>query len=349
MEPDQEQENKISRKKFLRICGSVVAGGSILSVTGNLLWKMFARPDEVFFGVDKKNKTAGSARRAASQSPYKLVSSFKVPERIDAFELCGDRLIIAAPNTIYVYTPSGSLENSFPVGSSVRDIAVDGESVYVLYPTRVEVYDLAGEWVRDWEACSEESDYCSLTVLAGNVFVTDAANKNICNYTTEGGFVRFIQSPAGFIVPSYSFGITHIDGVVYCSNPGRHLVESYSVEGDYIESFGKPGGAAGLFSGCCNPVYVAGTPTGEIITSEKGIPRISCYGKNGDFHGVLLDERALGGGHAAYEVRVWNDKLLVAGKDVLSTFQYDKRVAAAQAACSSCGIDCPLRVGVTIG
>ncbi|MCQ5183050.1 hypothetical protein NE573_23790, partial [Parabacteroides distasonis] len=99
---------------------------------------------------------------------------------------------------------------------------------YLLYPTRVEVYHLEGGWIRDWEACSEESDYCSLTVLSGNVFVTDAANKNICMYTIEGGIVKFIQSPSGFIVPSYSFGITNIDGVVYCSNPGRHLVESYS-------------------------------------------------------------------------------------------------------------------------
>lgn len=347
MEPNQDNVNNISRKKFLRICGSVVAGGSILGVTGNLLWKMFTRPDQVFFNVDKRSGGVSQARKSAFESPYKLVSSFKVPEQIEAFELEGDRLIVVVPNTVYIYKSSGELLNNFSVGSSVRDIATDNDLIYLLYPTRVEVYDLDGEWVRDWEACSEESDYCSLTVLSGNVFVTDAANKNICKYTTDGGFVKFIQSPAGFIVPSYSFGITHIDGVVYCSNPGRHLVESYSLEGEYIESFGKTGGGVGQFSGCCNPVYVAGTPTGEIITSEKGIPRISCYGKDGEFHGVLLDEKALGGGHAAYEVRVWNDKLLVAGKNTLSTFQYDKRLAV-QTACSSCEIDCPLRVGVTI-
>ena len=94
-------------------------------------------------------------------------------------------------------------------------------------------------------------------------------------------------------------------------------------------------------------VYLAGTPTGEVITSEKGLPRISCYGKNGEFHSVLLDEKALGGGHAAYEVRVWDDKLVVAGKDALSIFQYDKKLAV-QTACSTCGIDCPLKIGVTI-
>ena len=347
MEPNQDNGNRISRKSFLRICGSVIAGGSILGVTGNLLWKMFTRPDDIFYGVDKKSTTINRSHVNTIVSPYRKVSAFKISDQIDAFDLYEGRLIVAAPNNIYVYEPSGALVSNFPVGSSVRDVTVDDDRVYLLYPTRVEVYDLEGGWIRDWEACSEESDYCSLTVLSGNVFVTDAANKNICMYTIEGGFVKFIQSPSGFIVPSYSFGITNIDGVVYCSNPGRHLVESYSPEGEYISSFGKPGGAAGLFSGCCNPVYLAGTPTGEIITSEKGIPRISCYGKNGEFHSVLLDEKTLGGGHAAYEVRVWDDKLVVAGKDALSIFQYDKKLAV-QTACSTCGIDCPLKIGVTI-
>lgn len=343
----QENENNISRKKFLRICGSVVAGGSILGVTGNLVWKMFTRPDEIFFGVDERGNTNSRSAETSFISPYKFRSSFKIPEQIDAFEVCENRLIVAARNNIYIYESSGELVNNFPVKGSVRDVAVDKGCIYILYPTRIEVYDQGGEWLRDWEACSEESDYCSFTVLSGVVFVTDAANKNICKYTTDGDFVKFIRSPAGFIVPSYCFGITHMDGVVYCSNPGRHSVESYSSEGEYIGSFGKPGGSAGLFSGCCNPVYLTSTPTGEIITSEKGIPRVSCYGKNGEFHSVLLDAKALGGGHAAYEVRVWNDKLLVAGKNTLSTFQYDKKLAV-RTACSDCVIECPLRTGVTI-
>ena len=297
MEPNQDNGNRISRKSFLRICGSVIAGGSILGVTGNLLWKMFTRPDDIFYGVDKKSTTINRSHVNNIVSPYRKVSAFKISDQIDAFDLYEGRLIVAAPNNIYVYEPSGALVSNFPVGSSVRDVTVDDDRVYLLYPTRVEVYDLEGGWIRDWEACSEESDYCSLTVLSGNVFVTDAANKNICMYTIEGGFVKFIQSPSGFIVPSYSFGITNIDGVVYCSNPGRHLVESYS--------------------------------------------------PNGEFHSVLLDEKTLGGGHAAYEVRVWDDKLVVAGKDALSIFQYDKKLAV-QTACSTCGIDCPLKIGVTI-
>lgn len=348
MEQMQDHMNGISRKKFLRVCGSVVAGGTIAGVTGNLLWKMFTRPDEVFFGVGRGSDGIGRPVGGSFLSPYKLVSSFKAPGQIDAFELYGERLVVAVSNRMYVYAFSGELVNSFPVESTVRDVVADGGCIYVLYPARIAVYDLSGEWLRGWEACSEESDYCSFTVLAGSVFVTDAANKIICKYTAAGQFVKFVRSPEGFIVPSYSFGITHAGGVVYCSNPGRHSVESYSPEGEYISSFGNPGVSPGSFGGCCNPVYLSATPTGEIITSEKGIPRISCYGREGDFHSVLLDEEALGGGHAAYRVRVWKDKLLITGKDRVSAFQYDKEQAL-QTACSGCRVACPLRSGVTIG
>ena len=41
-----------------------------------------------------------------------------------------------------MYEPSGALVSNFPVGSSVRDVTVDDDRVYLLYPTRVEVYDL---------------------------------------------------------------------------------------------------------------------------------------------------------------------------------------------------------------
>mgnify|MGYP002247419101 CR=1 FL=1 len=46
-----------------------------------------------------------------------------------------------------MYEPSGALVSNFPVGSSVRDVTVDDDRVYLLYPTRVEVYDLEGGWI----------------------------------------------------------------------------------------------------------------------------------------------------------------------------------------------------------
>jgi len=341
MEPKKESANKISRKKFLSVCGSMIAGGSVIGASGALLRKNASIGE----AVKQQGLTADSHQ--AIKSPYKLVSSFSVPDKIDCFEICDDKLIVATQNNIHLYDSFGSLLNNFAVGSNVRDISVENGQIYVLYPTRIETYNLEGEWIDEWEACSPNSDYCQFVVTPDFVFVTDAANKNICKYTVEGNFVTFIKSPNGFIIPSYTFGITHIDGTIYCSNPGRHQVESYTLDGEYIAAFGKAGGAVGMFCGCCNPVHLSFTSNGDIITSEKGNPRISCYGQDGQFRSLLLDSKALGGGNVAYDVKVQKDRIYVAGKNLVSTFQYD-RILAATTSCSACKVNCPLREGVLI-
>lgn len=338
----------ISRKKFIQLCGSAVAGGGILGVSGILLHKRILDTSNFPTEKNRDNATHIAGLQAKKfASPYKMVSSFRVPETIDAFELAGDRLIAATSNNILIYDHTGGLLNNFAVESNLRDVATDNDHIYLLFPARIAVYNHEGQWLRDWEACSDKSDYCSIAVAPGFVFVTDVANKNICKYSTEGNFVKFIQSPNGFIIPSYSFGITYTDGVLYCSNSGRHNIEKYTLDGEYLGAFGKAGGATGMFCGCCNPVHLTNTSTGDIITSEKGNPRISCYGTNGEFRSMLLDSEMLGGGNTAYEVKVHGDKLFVAGKNLISTYRYDPKIAA-RTACSACSVACPLKKGVIV-
>lgn len=341
----EEKGKKLSRKDFIRVGGSTVAGIGILGVAGRNIYRMFAKPDELFY--NNQEQTVAVRQREAIPTPYKKVSAFKIDEPVAAFEMVEGRIFIGVENTVREYDASGVERGRFRVEDVVRDIVAYAGNLYVLHPTKIGVYTPEGGAVQSWEACSEESDYCSLTAFDGGVFVTDAANKNICQYTLEGGFKRFINSPNEFIVPSYSFGITNLDGKVYCSNPGRHTVECYTVDGEFVTAFGEAGTGAGQFSGCCNPVHVTTLASGDIITSEKGIPRISCYSPNGKFHGVLLGEDALGIGHEAREVRVEGDRLVVAALGSVSIFQYDEQYAQATA-CGDCEIECPLRRGVTL-
>ena len=342
MKPKKESTHHVSRKKFLGVFGSVIAGGSIVGVSGALLRKNSSAQKNT---IQQQGLMVQQPKETAY--PYKLVSSFSVPDKIDCFEICDDKLIAATPNNIYVYDRSGLLLNNFSADSDIRDIAVENNRIYVLYPTRIAAYSMEGEWIDEWEACSPKSDYCQFAVTPDFVFVTDAANKNICKYTADGNFVSFIQSPHGFVIPSYTFGIVHIDGSIYCSNPGRHQVERYSLNGDHIATFGKPGAVAGRFCGCCNPVHLSFTSNGDVITSEKGNPRISCYGPDGQFRSVLLDSKSLGGGNTAYDIKVKGDEIYTAGKNLISTFRYDKVLAAATS-CSSCKANCPLREGTLI-
>ena len=333
----------MDRRNFLKISGSLVVGGVILSVVGRGMWNMFKRPDKLFYDSKRAKGTELLKEDADFVSPYRRVYGFLAPDEICAMEVEGGSIYIATPNNIYVYGLSGELQTNFSTPSDVRDMAVHDGHVYALFPTRIEVYDRQGDMTQAWDACSEDSDYCSLAVCGEGVFVTDAANKHICKYRLDGTMARFIESPQGFIVPSYCFGITYMDGIIYCSNPGRHRVESYSSEGEYLAAFGKSGAQAGAFSGCCNPAILTPSNNGELLTSEKGIPRISCYSTDGAFRSVLLDSKALGRGHAAYDVRVMKDKLIVTGGDKVSVYQYDKRLSQ-QTECGRCEVDCPLKI-----
>jgi hypothetical protein len=331
------------KRKFLKITGSLAVGGVILSVVGREVWNLFKRPDKLFY--DSKRKKGPELLKEDDDfvSPYRRVYGFVVPGDISAMEVEGGSIYIAMPNNISVYGMSGELQTNFSTPSDIRDITVYDGLIYVLFPTRIEVYDRQGEIKQEWEACSANSDYCSLVVCQDGVFVTDAANKNICKYHLDGTHACFIKSPKGFVVPSYCFGITYMDGVIYCSNPGRHQIESYTTEGTFIASFGQSGSEPGAFSGCCNPVVITPSNSGELLTSEKGIPRISCYRADGKFRSVLLDSKALGRGHEAYDVRVMKDKLIVSGGNKVSVFQYDKRVSG-QTECGQCDADCPLKM-----
>lgn len=342
MKPDKKSQ-KISRKEFLQIGGSVIAGGTILGLSGITLWKNYN------FRSNTVNQPETAFERVSEefQSPYKLVSSFSIPDPVDSFELLGDRLVVSTANNVFIYSLRGTLERKFEISPNLRDIAFANNEIYLLFPSGFEVYNTKGNLVRSWEACNENADYCSMAVGGHAVFATDAANKNIVKYTDAGKLDCFIESPNRFIIPSYSFGITYTDGIIYCSNSGRHQVEKYTADGEYLGAFGEAGGIAGRFCGCCNPVHLTYTSTGEIITSEKGNPRISCYSRNGTFQSQLLDSKTLGGGNVAYRVKVAGDKLFVAGKNLVSTFQYDKSLAA-KTACSTCAIDCPLREGTLI-
>ena len=333
----------IDRRKFLKISGSLLVGGIFVSIAGHGLWKMFKRPESLFYDSKREKGFRLIEDQKDFVSPYRRTFGFVVSDEITALEVYGGSIYVATQNNIYIYGLSGELQTNFPIPSDLRDLTVYDGQIYALFSTRIEVYDRQGNMKQDWEACSDNSDYCSLAVCGDGIFVTDASNKNICKYNLDGTLSMFIQSPNGFIVPSYCFGITVLDGKVFCSNPGRHLVEQYTTEGEYVSSFGRSGAGKGAFSGCCNPAILTPANGGELLTSEKGIPRISCYDKNGKFRSVLLDSKALGGGHAAYDVRIMKDKLIVAGCDKVSVFQYNKSQSQ-DTECGQCDKDCPLKV-----
>ena len=293
----------------------------------------------MFYSMTSERKTTQSGEENTEQtfvSPYEKINSFDVASEIQCFNISKNSIFVALVDKVAIFDLSGKHQYDFAIETNVRDIVVDG-LVYILYPTKIVLYSLNGEKTEEWEACSNNSDYCALTTTKGYVFVTDAENKNIVQYDKEGNLVRFIKSPDGFIIPSHSFDIISINDTIYCSNSGRHRIESYTINGEFIASFGKSGAGAGAFAGCCNPAYLEKTHSGNILTSEKGVPRISSYGRDGKFRTILLDSHTLGGGTEAYSVKVYGENIFIAGKKTITVYGRDKVcLSPTEKSCSGC-------------
>jgi hypothetical protein len=291
---------------------------------------------------EEKTKQSGIGNQEnAFVSPYKKTNSFDAASDIICFYIFKNSIYAASVDNVSIYDLSGKRQFNFKIEKDIRDILVEEETIYLLYPTRIALYSPDGQKKSEWDACSPNSIYCSFTTTGDYVFVTDAENKHIWQLDKEGMLVRAVKSPEGFIIPSYAFDIININDTIYCSNSGRHKIESYTLDGEFIASFGTPGAQAGAFIGCCNPAYLEKSSNGHILTSEKGSPRISCYGKDGKFRTVLFDSNALGGGTTAYEIGVSGEDIYIANKRTITVYSFDATLS--EKSCAGCEENCPLR------
>jgi len=126
-------------------------------------------------------------------SPYKKINSFDVASEILCFDVYENLIFVALFDKVAIFDLSGKHQHDFKIESNVRDIVVETwhaaslptATIYLLYPTRIASYSFDGQKKGEWEACSDNSDYCSFTTTKDYVFVTDAENKNIVQYDTR--------------------------------------------------------------------------------------------------------------------------------------------------------------------
>ena len=323
-------------KKTLKIALNILTFLLIIGLGYYMVHSMMSGEKTAPSDVENRNSTF--------VSPYKQTNRLDAASKIRGFAISENTIYAALSDKVSVFDLSGQHQRDFAIKADVRDIRVEETTIYLLYPTSIDLYSLEGKIKDGWKACSAHADYCSLTSTQDYVFVTDAEDKLICQFDKQGKPVRFIKSPEGFIIPSYAFDIIQINDTLYCSNSGRHRVESYTPEGKFIASFGVAGTQAGAFAGCCNPVYLEKSADGNILTSEKGIPRISCYGKDGTFRTVLFDSNTLGGGTSACEMHVSGENIYIANGKTISVYSRDVACnVSTEKSCAGCEAECPLR------
>ena len=80
-------------------------------------------------------------------------------------------------------------------------------------------------------------------------------------------------------------------GIVRATDTGRHQVTAWALDGTPTARFGKFGMSDPAdFVGCCNPVNLATTPDGKVVTAEKMVARVKVYEPDGRLLAVIGPE-----------------------------------------------------------
>jgi hypothetical protein len=148
--------------------------------------------------------------------------------------------------------------------------------------------------VHRYAPLGERTYLTSIAFLGDHLFLADAGRREGIRCGIEGEsvlrFGRRGSSPdtPGFVVPSpyFQLGLAP-DGNLRIANPGRHRVETYNPDGEYLDAWGEAAMAIEGFAGCCNPTHFCVLPNGKVVTSEKGLNRIKVYDALGRFESVV--------------------------------------------------------------
>ncbi|MBP88075.1 MAG: hypothetical protein CMJ64_15350 [Planctomycetaceae bacterium] len=217
-----------------------------------------------------------------------------------------DKIYVAGDRAVKVLSADGNDLAAIPTEGQPSCVAVGSDDhaspgrIYVGAGQRIELFDSDGKPAGTWDVPGENAILTSIAVATSDIFVADAASRVILRYDTSGKVVGKIGAPdaAGegrtFNIPSSYFDIAvSSEGLVHAANPGVLRIESYTADGEMEVRWGEAGAGVEDFFGCCNPSQFAVLPSGEIVTSEKGVPRVKVYSEFGEFDCVVAGPQQL--------------------------------------------------------
>ncbi|MBM3838838.1 MAG: twin-arginine translocation signal domain-containing protein [Verrucomicrobia bacterium] len=271
----------------------------------------------IAIGVAGSKHASARARRAKDAShsnpfAYDLTSLRKTDPGLIHYEEAGrfpcprlepkriaidrqDQVFIASGHYISILDGQGAVVSEIALRASARAMTVaDDGLVYISLRDHIEVLDAKGRRSAAWDSPAPRTWLTGLAVSENDLFAADAGHRFVLRYDRSGKIRSRIgerdreRDIPGFVVPSPYFDLKLArDGLLRITNPGRHRVEAYTIEGDFEFAWGKGSAAIEGFCGCCNPITLHVLPDGRCITCEKGLPRVKVYAPDGTFESVV--------------------------------------------------------------
>lgn len=197
------------------------------------------------------------------------------------------RLLIAGEGDAALLDRDGRKLGAFALPGAAGCAAfLSGGDILIGLREHVEHFDGDGKPLAAWTAMGENAVLTGLAVISNLVFLADAGNRVVWRFDADGRMLGQIGSETDegqhhFVVPSPYFDVVAAGDRVWIANPGRQRVEIYTLAGRLLSQWGRAGMQIDAFCGCCNPVHLALLGDGDMVTAEKGMPRVKVYGAAG--------------------------------------------------------------------
>ncbi len=208
-------------------------------------------------------------------------------------------IFVAGDSQVKIFDKEGNLKKQIQLPYPATSIYA-GKITYVATENTVEIINHPNNDTTTWLTLDESSVITSIDVYKSNVFLADAGKRVVLRLDKDAQIINKIGLPdpqrniRGFVIPGPNFDLkVSPDGLLRVVNPGRHLIEAYTFDGDLEIAWGHYSPEPDGFCGCCNPVNFTIMKNGNFITVEKGIVRIKEYDPDGVFKTVVADPKTL--------------------------------------------------------
>ncbi len=210
----------------------------------------------------------------------------------------GDRIYVLGDGEIRIFEANGDPVRKWKAPANAACLAAGNDGrVYVGTAGRVEIYENEGTPGGGFAAGDEDrpAHITAIQIFGKEILVADAAARIILRYDATGtqlGLIGNRNKTGSFMLPNrwLDFDVD-AKGIVHATDTGRHRVSAWALDGSPLGHFGKFGMKNPEdFVGCCNPVNVALSPDGKVVTAEKMVARIKIFEPDGKLLAVIGSE-----------------------------------------------------------
>ena len=251
--------------------------------------------------VRSRTPRCRSASNGSTCSPATIggnaLSAFR-ESLLDVAVGSADQVVALGDGHVRVFTAGGEPVRQWRAGDGAECLTVgpDGR-VYMGGAGRVDVFESGGRRVGGFVFgdSAKPPSVSAIAVHGPDILVADASARIIRRFDATGrqlGLIGDQGKTKTFMLPNGRLDV-NVDeaGVVRATDSGRHQVTSWALDGTPIARFGKFGMQDPAdFVGCCNPMNVATTPDGKVVTSEKMVARVKVFEPDGRLLAVIGTE-----------------------------------------------------------